>query len=154
MSHTISVRPERTQQRASGWRANGARLLIPGHCDVGCNCQKMRGRPGDFHRYYHCRNHDLLRAGSPERRCPERNIRADELDNFVFEQVRQALSAPEQLIAGERAVIANRPQSDDELLAAQLQSLDRKLEAAERERTRLLDAYQAQIIELGREGAT
>ena len=128
------------------WLLRG--LVICGHCDVGCNCQKMRGRPGHFHRYYHCRNHDLLRAGSEERRCPERNIRADELDAFVFAQVRQALTAPEQLIAGERAVIANRPQSDDELLAAQLQSLERKLEGLKRERTRLLDAYQAQIVEL------
>jgi len=156
IDHDTHTRAQRVSRDNSKFNPRGAEpgawllrgLVVCGHCDVGCNCQKMRGRPGDFHRYYHCRNHDLLRAGSPERRCPERNIRADDLDTFVFEQVRQALIAPEQLIAGERAVIANRPQSDDELLDAQLQSLDRKLEAIERERTRLLDAYQAQIIEL------
>ncbi len=128
------------------WLLRG--LVVCGHCDVGCNCQKMRGRPGHDLHYYNCRNHDLLRAGSPERRCPERNIRADELDTFVFEQVRQALTTPERLIAGEHAVIANRPQTDDELLATQLLSLDRKLEGLDRERTRLLDAYQAELINL------
>ena len=128
------------------WLLRG--LVVCGHCDVGCNCQKMRGRPGHSHHYYNCRNHDLLRAGSEKRRCPERNIRADELDTFVFEQIRQALTTPEQLIAGEHAVIANQPQTDDELLAAQLQSLDRKLDGLDRERTRLLDAYQAELINL------
>jgi len=46
--------------------------------------------PRYSHRYYYCRNHDL-RAGSQDRRCPERNIRANELDEYVFQQVRQAL---------------------------------------------------------------
>jgi site-specific DNA recombinase len=128
------------------WLLRG--LVVCGHCGVACSCQKMRGRPGHFLRYYHCPHHDLLRAGSEERRCPERNIRADELDSFVFEQIRRALTTPEQLIAGERAIIANRPQDDDELLTAQLHSLDRKLDALKRERTRLLDAYQAEIIDL------
>ena len=54
----------------------------------------MRGRNGTFHRYYYCRNHDILRAGGEHLRCPERNIRADELDAYVFAQVRRALLEP------------------------------------------------------------
>jgi len=128
------------------WLLRG--LVECGHCGVGCSCHKMRGRNGRFHRYYYCRNHDLLRAGGPEQRCPERNIRADELDAFVFDQVRQALTDPAQLIAGEHAVIAGTPLSDDELISRQLDGLQRKLEQTERERGRLIDAYQAGLIDL------
>ncbi len=108
----------------------------------------MRGRNGTFHRYYYCRNHDVLRAGGHDRRCPERNLRADELDAFVFEQVRLALLDPHQLAAGEGAVLAGTVPTDDELLEAQLAGLERRIERTEGERARLVDAYQAAIIDL------
>ena len=117
----------------------------------------MRGRNGTWHRYYYCRGHDVLRAHSPEGRCPERNIRADELDNYIWTQVRQVLLDPRQLIAGERAVIAGTPADENELVTAQLRRLDTALDGNERERTRLLDAYQAGLLgldELTRRTAT
>ena len=71
----------------------------------------MRGRNGTWHYYYYyyyyyyyCHNHDPLRAGGQDRRCPERNIRADALDEFVFGQVRAALLDPALLLAGEQAI--------------------------------------------------
>ncbi len=147
---------QRVSRDNSRWSPRGAEpgawllrgLVVCGHCGVGTNCHKMRGRNGSFHRYYYCRNHDPLRAGGEERRCPERNIRADELDAFVFEQVRLALQDPHQLAVGERAVLAGTAPSDDELLAAQLRGLERKSEQTERERGRLVDAYQAGIVSL------
>lgn len=123
-------------------------LVRCGTCGVGVNCHKMRGRDGTIHRYYYCRNHDPLRAGGQDRRCRERNIRSDELDSFVFDQVRAALRRPDVLLAGEQAVTANAPAPDDELLAAQLGRLERKSEAADAERRRLADLYQAGLIEL------
>jgi Recombinase zinc beta ribbon domain len=71
-------------------------------------------------RYYCCSNHDPIKAGGPEKRCTERRIRADELDAFVFEQMRRILLRPDVLLAGEQALIAREPTPDDELLAAQL----------------------------------
>jgi site-specific DNA recombinase len=130
---------------AETWLLRG--LIECGHCHVGCHCMKMRSG-GKVHRYYWCRNHDVLRAGSEERRCPERNIRADELDTYVFEQVRDALLDPKQLIAAERAVIAGAPIDENELVATQLKRLDALLDRGERERTRLIDAYQAGLLEL------
>jgi site-specific DNA recombinase len=127
------------------WLLRG--LVECGHCHVTCHAQRMRGRNGTFHRYYHCPNHDVLRAGSDDRRCPERNIRANELDRYVFEQVRQVLLDPHQLIAAERAVIAGAP-DENQLVATQLKRLDSAIDAKQRERTRLLDAYQAGLIEL------
>jgi site-specific DNA recombinase len=122
-------------------------LIRCGTCSVGVSCHKMRGRNGTIHRYYYCRNHDPLRAGGQDRRCPERNIRADELDAFVFDQVR-ALLRPEVLLAGEHAVTTRGPTPDDELLGAQLSRLDRKADAAKAERDRLVDLYQGGLIDL------
>ena len=103
----------------------------------------MRGHNGTWHRYYHCRGHDPLRTSAGDGRCPERNICADELDKYVFTQVRQALLDPGQLIAAERAVIAGAPANENELVAAQLKRLDNALHSNERERAGLIDAYQA-----------
>ena len=84
-------------------------LVKCGVCGVGTNCHKMRGRNGTWHRYYYCRNHDPIRAGGEDRRCPERNIRADALDAFVFDQIRAALLHPDLLLAGEQAVAVHHP---------------------------------------------
>ena len=136
--------PRRAEPGA--WLLRG--LVVCGSCAVGTNCHKMRGRNGTWHRYYYCRNHDPLRAGGEHRRCPERNIRADELDAFVFDQVRAALLRPQVLLAGQAAVTARQPTPDDELLGAQLARLQRKLDAAQAERRRLVDLYQAGLLEL------
>jgi site-specific DNA recombinase len=128
------------------WLLRG--LVKCGICQVGVNCHKRRGRDGTWNRYYRCRNHDLIKAGGDDRRCPERNIRSDALDTFVFDQVRAALLRPDVLIAGERALAVRTPTPDDELLAAELARLNRKLDAVDTERRRLIDAYQAGLIEL------
>ena len=103
----------------------------------------MRGRNGAFHYYYYCRNHDPLRAGGEHRRCPERNVRADELDAFVFDQVRDTMLQPDVLLVGEAAVSTRREAGSGELLA----TLDRKINAVAVERRRLADLYQASFIE-------
>lgn len=126
------------------WLIRG--LVKCGHCEVGTSCHKMRGRNGTWHRYYYCHNHDPIKAGGADRRCPERNIRADALDTFVFEQVRTALLRPDVLLAGEQAILAHTPAPDDELLAAELARLDRKLDHVTAERHRLADLYQAGLL--------
>ena len=130
---------------AGHWLLRG--LVKCGHCRVGVSCHKMRGRNGTFHRYYYCHNHDPLRAGGEHRRCPERNIRADELDGFVFEQVRDTLLRPEVLLAGEQAVTARREPVADELLQVQLTKLQRKSDGVTAEQRRLADLYQAALID-------
>ena len=127
------------------WLLRG--LVKCGHCGVSVSCHKMRGRNGTFHRYYYCHNHDPLKAGGEQRRCPERNIRADELDAFVFEQMRATMLRPEVLLKGEAAVSARRETGDDELLAAQVARFDRKIESAAAERRRVADLYQANFIQ-------
>jgi site-specific DNA recombinase len=128
------------------WLLKG--LVKCGVCGVGTRCHKMRGRNGTWHRYYHCRNHDPIRAGGEAHRCPERNIRADALDTFVFDHIRTAITRPDLLLAGEQAVKLTTPTPDDELLAAELARLDRKLDATDAERRRLIDLYQGGFIDL------
>jgi site-specific DNA recombinase len=82
--------PRRAEPGA--WLLRG--LVKCGPCGVGTSCHKMRGRNGTWHRYYYCHNHDPLRAGGQDQRCPERNIRADALDEFVFAQIRAAPAQP------------------------------------------------------------
>ncbi|MDU9001871.1 recombinase family protein [Streptomyces mirabilis] len=134
--------PRRTEP--GQWMLRG--LVKCGSCHVGTNCHKMRGRNGSWHRYYYCRNHDPIRAGGSDRRCTERNIRADVLDAFVIAQVRDALLRPDVLLAGQHATVEKA--SSDELLARELVGLDRKLAAAQTERSRLADLYQAGLIDL------
>jgi site-specific DNA recombinase len=136
--------PRRAEPGA--WLLRG--LVKCGPCGVGTSCHKMRGRNGTWHRYYYCHNHDPLRAGGQDRRCPERNIRADALDEFVFNQIRAALLDPALLLTGEQAVAIHTPVPDDELLAAELARLDRKLDTTRGEHNRLIDLYQAALINM------
>jgi site-specific DNA recombinase len=126
-------------------------LVRCGHCETVVSCHrrpKNLARPdGGWNHYYYCRQHDPLRAGGEERRCPERCIRADSLDMFVFDQVRDALLRPDVLLAAEHAV-ATGPSPDDNVLDQQLRRLKRKTDAAIAEHRRLVDLYQAGLIEL------
>ena len=122
------------------------RLLRCPHCQVKLNCYRYR-RNNTTTRYYLCPHRDPWRAGGPEHRCPERRVRADELDTFVFDQVRQLLTRPELISAGQSAVTAHTPAAADELLTAQLGRLQRRLHNAHTERGRIADLYQAGVID-------
>ena len=66
----------------------------------------------------------------------------------MFDHIRTAITRPDLLLAGEQAVTLATPTPDDELLAAELGRLDRKIDAADAERRRLVDLYQGGFIEL------
>jgi hypothetical protein len=71
------------------WLLRG--LIEWGHYHLGRNSHRVRGRNGPWHRYYYRRGHDPRRTSYGKGRYPERNIRADDLDEYVFAQARQAL---------------------------------------------------------------
>jgi len=122
------------------------RLLRCAHCQVKLTCYRARRNQATT-RYYLCPHRDPWRAGGAEHRCPERRVRADELDTFVFDQVRQLLTRPDLITAGQTAVAAHTPAADDELLNTQLARLQRRLQNARTERGRLADLYQASVID-------
>ena len=123
------------------------RLVRCGACGMTVGCQKIVSPQGKVHRYYWCPNHARVRIGG-EQRCPERNIRSEALDAFVFGQVRSALLRPDVLLSAESAVAAAAPVAGDEILDAELSRIDRKIEANRAERRRLVDLYQSGLIEL------
>lgn len=117
-------------------------------CDLAVSCHRMRGREGTFHHYYYCAGHDLLRARRGIGRCPQRNIRSDELDGLVWEQVRRHLESPPLILAA-YARLRAEPGRGHGVAAQEGRELQKKLGEMEREEHRLLDAYQAGLIELG-----
>ena len=130
---------------AEAWLLRG--LARCGSCDVCLNSHKLGRNADTVHRYYTCRN--KARSGVPgQKLCPERSVRADVLDAFVFEQVKTALLRPNVLCAGEAAVRAATPSTDDELLGIELDRLARKLDHNRAERRRLADLYQSGLLEL------
>jgi site-specific DNA recombinase len=122
------------------------RLVRCGRCGVKLASHRARREHG-MARYYLCPHHDPVRAGGADRRCPERRVRADELDAFVFHQVRELLARPELLATGEAALTSQGPAPDAELVATQLARLERRLEGADAERRRVADLYQAGVID-------
>ena len=79
--------------------------------------------------------------------APSGEVHADELDAFVFDQVRQLLARPDLLSAGEAAAAAQRPVPDDELLATSWLDSSAGVMARRPERRRLADLYQAGVID-------
>ena len=118
-----------------------------GVCSVGAICNKTRDRKDKEHYHYRCRHHDALVAGGEHRRCREGKIRADALDEFVFDQLRNALLRPDLLLAGKRAVASREITLDDDLLAGQITRIERKAESLHTEARRLADLYQTSLID-------
>jgi site-specific DNA recombinase len=130
---------------AEAWLLRG--LVRCGACDICLNSHKLGRNTDTVHRYYTCRN--KARSGVPgQQRCPERSVRADVLDAFVFAQVKAALLRPKVLCAGEAALRAAAPSTDDALLGAELDRLARKIENNRAERRRLVDLYQSGLLAL------
>ncbi|MHB1501925.1 MAG: recombinase family protein, partial [Candidatus Dormibacteria bacterium] len=123
------------------------RLVVCGYCGVKTYCQHTRN-PSSYFRYYVCKRNKSLDAGGPGRTCPHPTTRAPELEALVWERLCQALLQPQTLLQGEAACRARSNLPDDELLAAQLERLDRRLQQAGSERRRVADLYQMQAIEL------
>lgn len=131
------------------WLLRG--LVVCSNCGVKSYTQQTRSSADGGkrrNRYYSCPHQDPIKAGGPEKRCTERRVRADELDAFVFDQLREILLRPDVLLAGERAVVGREPTPDDQLLDAQLARLARRVEETAAERRRITDLYQAGHIDM------
>ena len=126
------------------WLLRG--LVVCGRCGVKAHAQPMPSSSGNTNRYYCCSNHDVIKAGGQDKRCAERRIRADDLDAFVFDELRAVLARPDVLLAGEEALAGRQPPAADDILTAQLDKLTRRVEGAEAERRRIADLYQADLI--------
>src|SRR5581483_2459311 len=98
------------------------------------------------HRYYLCHGKDTL-ARDRSRPCPQPRTRVEELDTAVWDHVRRLLDDPATLAVQfeERARQADALDADAGAASQKSEALLRRLE---REEQRLLDAYQAEAIDL------
>jgi site-specific DNA recombinase len=99
------------------------------------------------HRYYYCKGKDLIGSGRTER-CPQRTIKAHELEAVVWRHIEKLLRRPAQLLA-QFATLGSEP---DTKAQAELQRLQGQEQRLTREEARLLDAYQAGFLSLAELG--
>jgi site-specific DNA recombinase len=97
-------------------------------------------------RYSQCHGTDCIMTARSQA-CPRRRIKAAELEEAVWDHVRQLLEHPEQLLAQFERYSAEAMEGDRHE-QAEAHQLAQRLERVGREEQRLLDAYQAGVIEL------
>jgi site-specific DNA recombinase len=120
-------------------------LLTCGSCGLsmaGTTKSTSRG----VHRYYRCGGKDGVRTGRTHP-CPRASVDGEALDRTVWDHVRALLAEPDRMTAQFRHLAADADRS-----ASGRQDLERRLMARldglQRADTRLLDAYQAEVISL------
>ena len=117
-------------------------------CDLTMSCHRMRGRNGAFHHYYYCHGHDQLMARRAISCCPQMNLRSDELDALVWGEVRRHLENPTLIREGYARLQTQAGSPGDDGLADELAALEKQLAELDREEHRLLDAYQAGLVDI------
>jgi site-specific DNA recombinase len=126
------------------------KLVRCGHC--GCSCSALTSKQtygGELHcsHYYSC-----LRTTSgflKQERCSQRRVRANVLDELVWEEVSTRLQDPALVLTAYQEHQTHRGNSGEEsALTEQDARVDTQIKFANKELTRLLDAYQCGAIEL------
>ncbi len=121
------------------------RLVRCGHCGLSCRVSSNTANPNCSH-YYVCpgtKKHFLI-----EKRCSQRCIGADALDELVWEEVSTRLQDPDLVLEAYRECRIHRRDGEEAGLSEQGQKLATQIKLANTEMARLLDAYQAGAIEL------
>ena len=120
-------------------------LLTCGDCGLAMH-GTTRPTPGGGRRYYRCGGRDCVRTGRAQP-CPRACLDGEALDRAVWGHVRDLLADPDRLIAHFKHLAAevdrdaSRERGPERRLVARLEGL----RCAD---TRLLDAYQAEVISL------
>ena len=97
-------------------------------------------------RYYQCHGKDPI-LSAREHKCTQRQAKAGELEEVVWEHVKGLMRDPERLLAQFEQFAHSGSAKDDEE-EAEGKKLGAHLRRLSREQTRLVDAYQAGVIEL------
>lgn len=136
----FSPRNLKNEQR---WLLRGmVRCGLCGHSVVTLRTPKGRGQQG-VNEYYRCRHTHKEETLTP---CRGPYMRALELDCLVWNEVCQLLTHPALL---RQSIMDGAIVSDNSAMVhVQLTAVQRQLSAAMREKARLMDAYQASLIEL------
>ncbi len=119
------------------------RLVVCGYCHRKMNSVTSHG---GRHRYYWCAGTDRQYIKPRRYYCPHPTTAAAKLDELVWSDVVFLLQDPQLLLAAWRE--QHQLPVDGTLAAEQIKTLTRRIRDAERQRQRLLDAYQHEAIDL------
>lgn len=122
-------------------------LVKCGDCGLGMVCFHLRSTCKKYeYLYYICKGHDPLTVAR-QTKCQSRRVRADRLDEAVWQALAQLLHKPEVIPQLHTTWAETKRQNISAIDAQQSQLLGRR-QKIERQDQRLLDAYQAEIINL------
>ena len=113
------------------------RLVRCEQCGLKCVCVSPNGAPS-----YRCGKQLPVTNRVP---CRPKHIRAEPLDELVWQAVRRHLLKP-QLLAKAQTALSERESLDQTLLSTQLTRTRKRLTQVNAERRRLLDMYQGGFI--------
>jgi site-specific DNA recombinase len=97
-------------------------------------------------RYYQCHGKDPI-LSAREHKCTQRPAKAGELEEAVWEHIKDLMRDPERLLS-QFEEFARSTSENGEVEEAEAKKFEGHLKRLSRERTRLVDAYQAGVIEL------
>jgi site-specific DNA recombinase len=97
-------------------------------------------------RYYQCHGKDPIMSAR-EHKCLQRPAKANELEESVWEHVKGLMRDPERLLS-QCEQFAHSSSANDDKEDAEAKKFEAHLRRLSREQARLVDAYQAGIIEL------
>jgi site-specific DNA recombinase len=122
-------------------------LVKCGECDLGMVCIHLWSTCKKYeYLYYKCKGHDPLTVAR-NNKCSSRRVRADRLDETVWQALTQLLRKPD-VIPQLHTTWAEAKQQNIAAYEAQQSQLLQRRQRVERQDERLLDAYQAEIINL------
>lgn len=123
------------------------RLVKCGECGLGMVCVHQKSVCKRYkYLYYECKGHSPLSCGRASL-CPSRRVRADRLDQVVWQALTQLLSTP-SMIPQLHQQWAEAKQLNLSHVTAQHEQLLNRRQRLERQGQRLLDAYQEELISL------
>ena len=118
-----------------------------GECGLGMVCIRQLSVCKKYqYLYYECKGHSPLTVGRPTK-CEAKRVRADRLDEVVWQALCQLLHHP-HVIPQLHQTWAEAKQQNLSALEAQQSQLFQRRQRIERQDQRLLDAYQAEVINL------
>jgi site-specific DNA recombinase len=119
------------------------RLVVCGHCN-----KKMSPHytPKNGYRYYWCRTIDSVRMKGNKERCPNPTISTPELDKLAWSDVVSLLTDPELILSAWKE--QNQIGHKESLAEDEKRTIRKQIADGKEQRKRLLDAYEAGVIEL------
>ena len=118
-----------------------------GMCGLGMVCIRQHSVCKKYqYLYYECKGNSPLSVGRPTR-CEAKRVRADRLDEVVWQALCQLLRNP-TMIPQLHQTWVDAKRQDLSALEAQQAQLHQRRQRIERQDQRLLDAYQAEIMNL------